>query len=82
MRSFQHITPPLRLFSGPDSLQFLGRELERLDSRRAVVFCGPWAEGPMLDAVRVGHGRPLRRRLRRRRRAQSGRFRAGSRRTS
>ena len=29
MRSFQHITPPLRLFSGPDSMEFLGRELER-----------------------------------------------------
>jgi alcohol dehydrogenase class IV len=56
MRSFQHITPPLRLFSGPDSLRILGRELERLDSRRAVVFCGPWAEGPMLDAVRSGMG--------------------------
>lgn len=56
MRSFQHITPPLRLFSGPDSLPFLGRELERLESRRAVVFCGPWAEGSMLDAVRSGMG--------------------------
>ena len=56
MRSFQHITPPLRLFSGGDSLPFLGRELERLESRRAVVFCGRWAEGPMLDAVRSGMG--------------------------
>jgi alcohol dehydrogenase class IV len=56
MRSFQHITPPLRLFSGADSLPFLGRELERLESRRAVVFCGGWAEGPMLDAVRSGMG--------------------------
>jgi alcohol dehydrogenase class IV len=56
MRSFQHITPPLRLFSGPDSMQFLGRELERLDSRRAVIFSGPWARGPMLDAVQSGMG--------------------------
>jgi alcohol dehydrogenase len=56
MRSFQHITPPLRLFSGPDSLESLGRELERLGSRRAVVFCGPWAEGPLLNAVRSGMG--------------------------
>ncbi|WP_454739258.1 iron-containing alcohol dehydrogenase family protein [Cupriavidus necator] len=56
MQSFQHITPPLRLFCGPDSLKSLGRELERLDSRRAVVFCGPWAEGPLLDAVRAGMG--------------------------
>jgi len=56
MLSFQHITPPLRLFSGPDSLRQLGRELERIGSRRAVVFCGPWAEGPLLDAVRAGLG--------------------------
>ncbi|WP_029001037.1 iron-containing alcohol dehydrogenase family protein [Azohydromonas australica] len=56
MRSFQHITPPLRLFSGPDSLDHLGRELDRLKCRRAVVFCGPWAEGPLLDAVRAGMG--------------------------
>lgn len=56
MRSFQHITPPLRLFSGPDSLQQLGRELERIGSRRAVVFCGPWAEGPLLDALRAALG--------------------------
>jgi alcohol dehydrogenase class IV len=56
MKSFQHITPPLRLFSGPDSLEQLGRELDRLKSRRAVVVCGPWAEGPLLDAVRSGMG--------------------------
>jgi alcohol dehydrogenase class IV len=56
MPSFQHITPPLRLFSGPDSLQALGKELERLKCRRAVVFCGPWAEGTLLDAVRSGMG--------------------------
>ncbi|MGF6372878.1 alcohol dehydrogenase class IV [Paraburkholderia sp. RAU6.4a] len=56
MRSFQHITPPLRLFSGPDSFDALGRELERIGSRRAVVFCGPWAEGPLLNAVRAGMG--------------------------
>jgi len=56
MRSFHHITPPLRLFSGPDSLESLGRELERLKCRRAVVFCGPWAQGPLMDAVRSGMG--------------------------
>jgi alcohol dehydrogenase class IV len=56
MRSFQHITPPLRLFSGPDSFDVLGRELERIGSRRAVVFCGPWAEGPLLNAVLAGMG--------------------------
>ena len=26
MQNFQHITPPLRLFHGPDSLAHLGRE--------------------------------------------------------
>jgi alcohol dehydrogenase len=51
MQSFQHITPPLRLFCGADSLVSLDRELERVGSRRAVVFCGPWAEGPLLNAV-------------------------------
>ena len=56
MRSFQHITPPLRLFSGPDSLDQIGRELDRLKSRRAVIFCGPWAQGPLLDAVRDAMG--------------------------
>ncbi|MBB3014117.1 iron-containing alcohol dehydrogenase family protein [Cupriavidus alkaliphilus] len=56
MQSFQHITPPLRLFCGQDSLKSLGRELERLGSRRAVVFCGPWAEGQLLEAVRAGMG--------------------------
>ena len=40
MRSFQHASPALRVFQGPDSLRFLGRELERLGSRRAVVMCG------------------------------------------
>ena len=56
MASFQHITPPLRLFYGPDSLGSLGRELARLDSKRAVIFCGPWARGPLLDAVQAGMG--------------------------
>jgi alcohol dehydrogenase class IV len=56
MASFQHVTPPLRLFYGPDSLASLGKELARLDSQRAVVVCGPWAEGPLLDAVRAGMG--------------------------
>jgi alcohol dehydrogenase len=38
--SFQHITPPLRVFQGEDCLRFLGRELERLNSSRAVIMCG------------------------------------------
>lgn len=56
MPSFQHVTPPLRVFHGPDSLKSLGKELARLDSKRAVVFCGAWARGPLLDAVLAGMG--------------------------
>ena len=56
MISFQHISPPLRVFSGTDSLQQIGRELERIGSKRAVILSGPWAEGPLLDAVRAGAG--------------------------
>ncbi len=56
MTPFQHVTPSLRLFYGPDSLQSLGKELTRLGSQRAVVFCGQWATGPLLDAVRAGMG--------------------------
>jgi len=56
MASFRHVTPPLRLFYGPDSITSLGSELARLGSKRAVVFCGPWARGPLLDAVRAGMG--------------------------
>jgi alcohol dehydrogenase len=40
MQSFQHIAPPLRLFSGADCLALLGRELDRLKCRRAVIVCG------------------------------------------
>ena len=58
MPSFQHITPPLRLFSGPDSLGQLGRELERLNSRRAVIVCGSSLarDGSPLDLVRAAMG--------------------------
>jgi alcohol dehydrogenase class IV len=51
MRSFVHFASPLRIFSGSESLESLGRELERIGSRRAVVFCGP-ARGSLLDALR------------------------------
>lgn len=40
MYSFQHIMPPLRLFHGQDCLKRLGRELERVGSKRAVIVCG------------------------------------------
>lgn len=56
--SFQHVTPALRLFHGPDSLGQLGRELERLNSRRAVIFCGASLarQGTLLDLVRAAAG--------------------------
>jgi alcohol dehydrogenase class IV len=56
MKSFQYITPPLRIFHGADSLTQLGRELDRVGSRRAVVVCGPWAKGPLLDQVHTAIG--------------------------
>jgi alcohol dehydrogenase class IV len=57
MISFQHITPPLRLFHGPDSLGHLGRELDRIRSQRAVVVCGDWlAKGPLFERVRSALG--------------------------
>ena len=40
MRSLRHVTPPLRVYCGADSLQHLAAELDRLNCRRAVVFCG------------------------------------------
>jgi len=54
MHNFQHITPPLRLYHGPDSLTHLGRELDRIKSQRAVVVCGDWlAKGPLFERVRA-----------------------------
>ena len=58
MRSFQHTTPPLRLFHGADSLEQLGRELDRMKCRRAVIFCGSTLgrAGSPLDLVRAAMG--------------------------
>jgi len=58
MRSFQHITPALRLYHGPDSLGSLARELERVKSRRAVIFCGSslGRPGSPVDLVRSAMG--------------------------
>jgi len=58
MHSFQHITPALRLFHGLDSLQQLGRELDRVNRRRAVIFCGSSIsqEGSPLELVRSALG--------------------------
>src|SRR6185437_11739732 len=40
--SFQHATAAYRTFCGPKALAALPRELDRLGSRRAVIFGGPW----------------------------------------
>lgn len=58
MVSFQHITPPLRLFHGPESLGQLGRELDRLNSKRAVIVCGASLarQDTLLDVVRGAMG--------------------------
>ncbi|CCN17643.1 iron-containing alcohol dehydrogenase [Bordetella bronchiseptica MO211] len=57
MQNFQHVTPPLRLFHGPDSLAHLGRELDRIKSQRAVVVCGDWlAKGPLFERVSAALG--------------------------
>jgi alcohol dehydrogenase len=58
VRSFQHIAPPLRVFQGPVSAGTLVKELERLKSNRAVIFCGSsLARHPtLLDMVRNSLG--------------------------
>lgn len=40
MASRQHVVPSLRIFDGADCLDQLPRELARLGSRRAAIFCG------------------------------------------
>lgn len=54
MQSFRHIVPQLRLFHGSDSFAVLPRELDRLGSRRAVIFCGSSLarHGTALDRIR------------------------------
>jgi len=58
MRSFRHIFPALRIFQGMDGLEWLGRELERVKSRRAVIFCGASLarDGSPLRLVRTAMG--------------------------
>jgi len=58
IQSFQHITPPLRVFQGEDCLRFLGRELERLNSSRAIIMCGKsmMLETNMINQVRSAIG--------------------------
>ncbi len=58
MHSFRHVVGPLRLFHGHDSLEMLGPELQRLNSRRAVIVCGASLarEGALLELVRTAVG--------------------------
>ncbi len=58
MRSYQHVTPPLRIFSGDNSLASLDRELKRLGVKRALVVCGNTLgkAGSPLDLVREALG--------------------------
>lgn len=57
-RSFQHLAPPSRVFKGPNSLASLGRELDRVNSKRAVIFCGSSLsrEGQLLNLLKDAIG--------------------------
>ncbi|MGE4338948.1 MAG: iron-containing alcohol dehydrogenase family protein [Pigmentiphaga sp.] len=60
MKSFRHITPPLRIHQGPDCLAALEPELQRLGCQRAVIFCGQTlANDPgLLEPIQAAaHGR-------------------------
>lgn len=59
MQSFRHLAPLLRIHHGADSLQQLPRELDRLNSKRAVLVCGGTLgrSHDLLDPIRsaLGH---------------------------
>ncbi|MFA7670615.1 MAG: iron-containing alcohol dehydrogenase family protein [Burkholderiaceae bacterium] len=57
LASFTHVTPPLRLFHGPDSLKALPGELKRVGAQRAVLVCGSTlGRSPMLEKVQAAMG--------------------------
>jgi alcohol dehydrogenase class IV len=58
LAEFQHVAPPLKLFSGERSLGALSKELEKAGSRRAVVICGRTLgrAGSALDHLRAALG--------------------------
>ena len=58
MKSFRHFTPPLRIYQGAQSLDFLEGELERAHCKRAVIFCGTTlaASGSPLGLIRQAMG--------------------------
>lgn len=55
LRSYQHVTPALRVFSGERCFTLLERELKRLGVKRPMVFCGNTLgkPGSPLDLVRA-----------------------------
>lgn len=61
MKSFRHTIPQLRIYQGADSLHTLEAELDRLGSKRAVIFCGGTLAKPgsPLDLVREAMGMRL-----------------------
>ena len=59
---FQHATPALRTFCGPDALAALPGQLDRLGIERAVIFCGqsiPRRHGEELGRVESTLGKRL-----------------------
>ncbi|MDF0544289.1 iron-containing alcohol dehydrogenase family protein [Sphingobium sp. H39-3-25] len=58
LSSYQHVTPPLRVFSGAQCLGTFERELKRLGVERAMIFCGRTLgrPGSPLDLVRATLG--------------------------
>lgn len=55
MKSFKHLSAPLRLFHGADSFAQLGSELDRLRAKHAMIVCGASMvrERRVLDLVRA-----------------------------
>ena len=58
MPSFQQVIYPMRLFGGSDCLGKLGRDLDRLGSSKAVIFCGSSLaqQGSQIDLIKSAMG--------------------------
>lgn len=57
MRTFSHLSAPLRLHSGARALERLAAELDRAKVSRAVIVTGAsLAQGPALEALRTALG--------------------------
>lgn len=61
LASYQHVTPPLRVFSGATCFAHADKELARLGVNRAVIFCGNTLgqAGSPLDALKEALGSRL-----------------------